>query len=224
MRSVIVKRLALLAVLGCLTSIGVSWGIALRTDLRGAPRPPQSGASFRYENDNATQVWIFNQQRMTGAIQISCAPAGPVIQDGRANPAQAFNHAQDSDVPSWSMMRLASHPAASNFIEQGFGWPMLASYQRFEGDYNSSARWKRVLGISVQPALKQLGPGAALPYGMIFPGLAVNAVIYAWFWFALLSFPILVRTILRRRRGACRKCGYDLRATTGACPECGARS
>jgi hypothetical protein len=48
-------------------------------------------------------------------------------------------------------------------------------------------------------------------------------------WFLLLTFgalPVLwgvraARTRRRKRGGLCRRCGYDLRATPGRCPECG---
>ena len=48
-----------------------------------------------------------------------------------------------------------------------------------------------------------------------------------WFLFLLLLLPtnrLLIRYIRKSRwqaRGCCLKCGYDLRATPGQCPECG---
>jgi hypothetical protein len=58
--------------------------------------------------------------------------------------------------------------------------------------------------------------------------LTVRAVVLPW-WvlvFASAVLPVLrVREVLRdrrrARRGLCRACGYDLRASEGRCPECG---
>ena len=62
-----------------------------------------------------------------------------------------------------------------------------------------------------------------LPLSPIWPGFAVNTAFYAaplWLLFAVM--PRAVRRHLRRRRGRCLKCGYDLRGDlAGGCPECG---
>jgi len=55
-------------------------------------------------------------------------------------------------------------------------------------------------------------------------GFAINTVFYgALLWMLWLS-PFVVRRVIRRKRGHCIKCGYDLRGdfSTG-CPECGWR-
>ena len=55
----------------------------------------------------------------------------------------------------------------------------------------------------------------------MWPGFAINTVFYAailWLPFA----PFQLRRYLRRKRGLCIKCGYDLRGDFAAgCPECG---
>ena len=59
-----------------------------------------------------------------------------------------------------------------------------------------------------------------LPYRPIWPGFAANTVFYAalfWLPFA----PFALRRMIRRHRGLCLKCGYDLRGSTEGCPECG---
>ncbi len=61
-----------------------------------------------------------------------------------------------------------------------------------------------------------------LPIEPVWPGFAINTIFYvALLWMLWLS-PFVVRRFIRRKRGACIKCGYDLRgAEHEVCPECG---
>ena len=66
----------------------------------------------------------------------------------------------------------------------------------------------------------------ALPLRPTWPGFAINTVFYAAIlailWLLALG-PFTLRRAIRRKRGHCIKCGYDLgHADHRACPECGA--
>ena len=66
------------------------------------------------------------------------------------------------------------------------------------------------------------GEDHLLPIGPVWPGFAVNTVFYAAFLWLLIPGPFALRRFVRRRRGLCPACGYDLRhGEHGACPECG---
>ncbi len=55
-----------------------------------------------------------------------------------------------------------------------------------------------------------------LPLAIIVPGFAANTLFYA--------APFATRRLIRRKRGLCVACGYDLRGNLSAgCPECGWR-
>ena len=62
-----------------------------------------------------------------------------------------------------------------------------------------------------------------LPLRPLLIGFALNTIFYAailWMPFA----PFVLRRHIRRKRGHCIKCGYDLRGDFAAgCPECGWR-
>ncbi len=61
-----------------------------------------------------------------------------------------------------------------------------------------------------------------LPLAPIWPGFVINTLFYAAILWLLTLGPFTARRLIRRKRGRCIKCGYDLRGTEHeVCPECG---
>ena len=62
-----------------------------------------------------------------------------------------------------------------------------------------------------------------LPMAPIWSGFAVNTIFYGAILWLLIPGSFALRRHIRRKRGHCLKCGYDLRgAEHEVCPECGA--
>jgi hypothetical protein len=61
-----------------------------------------------------------------------------------------------------------------------------------------------------------------LPLQPLWPGYAINTIFYGAMLWILFATPRSVRRRLRRRRGLCPACAYDLRGSASqSCPECG---
>jgi hypothetical protein len=91
------------------------------------------------------------------------------------------------------------------------GWPAPSMMNRERAEY----RWD-----TYTPNTPPQAP--ALPLRPLFPGFALDTAFYAAIAFTLWSAPGVIRRRLRRARGRCPACGYDLRGSTSAvCPECG---
>ena len=70
-------------------------------------------------------------------------------------------------------------------------------------------------------APRQPGVPRAIPLRPMWSPFIFNTAIYAGTLYLLVA-PLAVRRVIRRQRGRCVKCGYDLRhAEHELCPECG---
>jgi hypothetical protein len=59
-----------------------------------------------------------------------------------------------------------------------------------------------------------------LPTRVWWPGMLANVGFFGGAWLLLLAGPGVVRQVIRRRRGGCAGCGYDVKGVA-VCPECG---
>ena len=145
-----------------------------------------------------------------------------------------------NDVPSWS--KLGGTPDAKRDKEfrrvreeYAFGWPGLALGYRFESDAPGTNTRNRVIVYQYDPSLERyvgaLHIGSSLPLTnwtgylplqVLWRGFVADSLLYAVGWFVPIGGIALARLGLRRYRGKCAKCGYDLRGdfSTG-CAECG---
>ena len=89
------------------------------------------------------------------------------------------------------------------------GWPLLALTSEWPDDRGVTV-WALDFGDEVLPLIP------------IWPGFAINMIFYATILWLLTLGPFTTRRMIRRQRGRCIKCGYDLsHAEHEACPECG---
>ncbi len=128
-------------------------------------------------------------------------------------------------------------PPKARLWTERFGWPARSAVRyeailvthgsnggatdefAFYDDFRARAGWRTGLGVPGWLAGLRW-PGSVIPVWPIWWGLLANAALYGSVAAACLMAPRWVRRSMRRRRGQCVRCGYDL-AGLRVCPECG---
>jgi hypothetical protein len=140
----------------------------------------------------------------------------------------AFNHSVGIEAPRHAIaVWIIDRPGY--YFYNTLGWSV--------GDPDRNETFREFLGVRHErPRPGTRGPDAYRALGFVYrplfrdwQGSSVSFEVPYWFLMAVFAIGPMwwvrrARRELRRSRGLCPTCGYDLRATPGRCPECGAVS
>jgi len=110
------------------------------------------------------------------------------------------------------------------------GWPARAFEHIYYPHPGTPARTERETiealyqsTTTIQTVLDWPGYGAAIHPATVAPqGLMIDTLFYAAIWFGVFFGFTSAKRAIRRKRGRCPRCGYDLRGDLAAgCSECG---
>jgi len=217
------RTILLFLLLGAIINVGVAWGCKIYVNvMRKAGRfeyllfnPPRPALS-----PETRTFWLLLEHNSFGSTRLY--GNGFFETDQRKASTKYIPH-----IPKWS--QLADPPTTRMVvIERSNGWPFRTLYYvltRYTGDRFSTNQ--HVWIVQKQPWNAWIipnTPGNAiyLPLVPIWSGLIRNTFFYAAILCLLIPGPFALRRMIRRKRGLCVKCGYDLRGVEHeACPECG---
>ena len=224
MRRRFIREIVICLLLGVLMTVAVAWVVLL------APPDPlakkhwlghgtdMQGASIRFEADGLKIPPTVGIER-----QLSIGVRDGAFDlwlDGSGQPVEVLS--------PWIGNGL--HRSGGRKGVRWSGWPALSMVALNEVD-----AWARVSSNVVRRGLAlpegwlpQSGTAwpvvdtpTTLPLLPHFPGFAIDTAFYAGVSWLLIFAPFALRRALRRRRGRCTECGYEL-AMLETCPECGA--
>ena len=212
---------------GAVVNVAVAWGSAFWLPLRDANRDWRSERLIGSE----TPIWLVRSAHRVGARWIEMWPILTDLQRSSALTSYPmreepdewwYSHAADPSVLEWTdtwgyrAIMVRGFPLPSPWCAATFGGkPGLVlrhPCSEVEGG----------IVCPIRPPSESIVDERLLPLRPLWPGFAVNTLFYTAVLWLPLCGPFVLRRQIRRRRGRCIRCGYDLRGDLDAgCPECG---
>ena len=218
-------KLALFLLLGAVVNVAVAWGFAI-FEQRHLSRDVEINCSagiawaFVHADERIGTTWFY-----VGVREVEQQHMGSALIKGWATFEQA-ERALRPISPGWLFQlykREARQYPLSQLDPRHFmthGWPNRSLSCEI---ISNNSKWTTNAshgGLSV--ASQGNFSDHILPLRPIWPGFAINTILYAAMLWLLTLGPFAARRMIRRKRGLCIKCGYDLRGVEHEkCPECG---
>ncbi len=201
--------------LGAVVNVAVAWGCAMCVDVDVGTY--KGVTAFTTEEAWTLDVWSCGGAKFIHSLRVRGSFVVPVEA---VDPGDL--------LPYWSKLALPSATYAAGLSDfekhlvEARGWPLLALWCELNMISNVNAG----LSYSVAGAIKtpwqwksNLRP-RTLPLRPIWPGFAINTLLYATLLWLLIPGAFALRRFLRLRRGLCPKCAYPV-AESAVCTECG---
>ncbi|MCH8824253.1 MAG: hypothetical protein IH984_12210 [Planctomycetes bacterium] len=226
-------KLVLFLFLGALITIGISWSFSYRQITSSIWSNIDRGYTSRRHTGTSHDLQLYRFKRI-GVIRIRATVANWAslyLPGDTVIPA-------DSLIPLWMSLddetQRIQDTVRNEIVVEASGWPALALRGRFIVVWRKktgSSKYEPIIerertGILILPSKnvdhEMLATWRLIPLSPMWPGFAINTIIYAVILWILWSSPFAARRMIRRKRGHCIKCGYDLRNVEHEkCPECG---
>ena len=206
-------KIVVFLVLGAIVNIAVAWGCAVTSPIV---------SYYEFQRDlpdaEAEQLWRKYMGELDKYEKDSIS--------GQSGSIRGTTKIFLGSMPLGDLVSIYGWSATSDILQAG--WP----FRSLEGGDYYKASWETEIATTRERNLLSLRPlpwpertynwYGRVPTKPIWPGFVANTLFYAFFLCGLLYGPRTARRLVRRKRGCCIKCGYDLRgAEHEACPECG---
>jgi hypothetical protein len=196
-RRVVVILIFLLA--GAVVNVGVAWGVCLTSDWEFAIEQPLSDCSWITESGGPVTEGSKEEHRDSFGVERRWYTLH-IVLDGRRVLSSLFAFYVRT---GWPFRCLRG------------GW--------WHDEQTKTSRYVDSIELPHTEWVMRTWEGELLPRRIIWPGLALNTIFYTAILWLLIPGPFALRRLIRRRRGQCPACGYDLKHVEHeSCPECGA--
>ncbi len=205
-------KLVVFLLLGAIVNVAVAWGCATTLDLFYT----EAVSAYR---TSAEGKWQVEALRRVGATVIESARGTYPYGESESDPPP------ERLIPSWAPADLYSAELANHVrLIDARGFPMLSLWCEKRARIKIAPKFDVLGAIHTPLPPFEMRIPRALPLRSIWPGFAINTLFYATLLWLFILGPLALRGVIRRKRGLCLQCAYDLRGDfSSGCPECGWR-